>query len=187
MKKLLAIVLVVGMIMSLAACSVSESASSSSNTSAKTESKADAKTESKADSKATESKAAAEAKDSGKLSDNNVAIESARLSQDYKKKPVIVVKYKFTNNGEKTTSFAAAIMGKAFQDGVELETAIIGDDKQYNAANYMKEIKKGASLEVECVYSLTNQKSKVEVEAAELFDMNDNEKLTKDFDVTKLK
>lgn len=126
--------------------------------------------------------------DSGTLGDYTVKIESARLSKDYEGKKVVVVKYKFTNNGDKAVPFMTAISGKAFQDGVELELAIVDStkDKKFNSANSLKEIKKGASIEVEEGYLLSNNKSKVEVEATEFISLNET-KLVKEFDVTKLK
>lgn len=177
MKKLIAFVLSAMMVLPLAACGTT-SGSSSSTPSASSSSPA--KTESKVESKSDAPK------DSGTLGDYSVAIESARLSKDYNGKPVIIVKYKFTNNDEKAKSFMASVIGKAFQDGVELETAVVTDDKSYNANNYMKDIKKGASIEVECCYSLSNTKSKVEVDLSEIITLGD-EKVSKTFDITKLK
>ena len=128
------------------------------------------------------------AKDTGKLGDYTVAIESARLSKDYEGKPAVVVKYKFTNNGDKATSFMVAITNKAFQDGVELELAMVDStkDAKFNSGDGLKEIKKGASLEVEEAYKLSNQKSKIEVEANELVSMS-SDKLSKTFDAAALK
>lgn len=177
MKKGMALLLAAAMAISLIGCSSSPSASS------KAEGQPTQQAESKAESKV-ESKA--KTSDSGKIGNYEATIESARLSKDYEGKKAVVVKYKFTNNSDKATSFATALIGKAFQNGVELETAVPGEDKEYNPDNYMKEIKKGASLEVECPYKLSDDKSKVEVELSEVISMSD-EKLEKSFDVSGLK
>lgn len=126
--------------------------------------------------------------DNGTLGDYTVAIETARLSKDYEGKKVVVVKYKFTNNGEKAVPFMTAIIAKAFQDGVELQPAVVDStkDKKFDSGNSLKEIKKGASIEVEEGYLLSSDKSTVEVEATEFISLNET-KLTKEFDVTKLK
>jgi hypothetical protein len=184
MRKGIATILATMIAVSFLGCSSGaalSSAGSASTPSTVAESKAQAKTESK-----TESKVESKASDSGKIGEYSVVIESARLSKDYEGKKAVVVKYKFTNGSDKATSFATALIGKTFQDGVQLEDAMLSDDKQYNAENYMKEIKKGASLEVECPYKLSNDKSKVEVEVSKVISMDD-EKLEKTFDITALK
>jgi hypothetical protein len=133
----------------------------------------------------TSSKTVSKISDTGTLGDYAVSVESARLVKDYQGKNAIIVKYKFTNNADKATSFMIAIGNKAFQDGVQLETAIITDDKTYNVQNSLKDIQKGASLEVEEGYLLSSDKSVVSIEASELISFNDT-KLTKTFDITKL-
>ena len=47
-----------------------------------------------------------EEKDPTKLGDCNVEIVSSRLAKDYEKKPVIIIKYKYTNNNDSAKSFA---------------------------------------------------------------------------------
>lgn len=181
MKKVFAIVCAIVMAATTAACGSSPTTTSSTvgkgSTSATLESSA-----------ASVASAAPKSTDNGALGDYTVAIESARLSKDFEGKKVLVVKYKFTNNGEKAIPFMTAVSAKAFQDGVELELAIVDSskDKKFNPDNSLKEIKKGASIEVEEGYLLANDKSKAEVEVEELISLSDA-KLTKDFDVTKLK
>lgn len=179
MKKALVMILVAMLAVSVAGCSSSTSGTTSSSASSSVSSAAttEAPTTAKADS----------ASDNGTLGKYTVAIESARLSKDYKGNPVVVVKYKFTNNGDEATAFMTAVSGKAFQDGVELPIAVVDStsDKKYNSEDSLKQIKKGASIEVEQGYSLSNKTSKIEVEASELVSFS-GEKLTKDFDATKL-
>lgn len=182
MKKVFAVIFAAMLAASMVGCSSTPSTTSAASTAstAAVESKA-------AESKTAESKTD-EAKDSGTLGDYSVAIESARLSEDYESKPVVVVKYKFTNNSEKASAFITTITNKAFQDGVELPLAMVNStkDTKYNAENSLKEIKKGASIEVEEGYKLTNQKSKIQVEVNELISMS-KDKLSKTFDATALK
>jgi hypothetical protein len=177
----IAIILSAALMLSLLGCGGGNSSSSTVSASGGASKATSSQAMSKAESKAS-------AQDSGKLGNYTAVIESARLSKDYEDKKVMLVKYKFTNNSDKSISFASALIGKAFQDGVQLENAVVDSstDKKYNIDNYMKEIKKGASLEVECPYKLSNTKSKVEVELTEIISMSD-EKLTKTFDISKLK
>ena len=185
MKKYIAVILTALLAVSFVGCSSGGNASSAAANAAPSSSQAasSAPAESKAEPKA-ESKAAS---DKGTIGDYDVAIESARLSKDYNGKKVIMVKYKFTNNSDNAASFGASLIGKAFQDGVELENATVTDDKEYNANNYLKEVKKGASLEAESAYKLSNEKSKVEVEVTPIISLDNNEKVSKDFDVSSLK
>lgn len=123
--------------------------------------------------------------DSGSLGDYDVAILSARKAVDYEGKPALVVSYKFTNNAADNKMFLSSVSGKAFQDGVQLEAAIITGDSEYNAENQMKEIKTGASIDVDVAYLLDNETSEVEVEVSELISFSD-EKLVKTFDLASL-
>lgn len=115
----------------------------------------------------------------------SVVIDSCRLAKDYDGKNVIIVKYVFTNNSNETpTSFMAAMMDKAFQNGIELNSAFMLTD----SANYhgdedsMKDLKAGATLEVEQAYVLNDNSSDVEVEVGEFLSF-DNSKVTKTFSI----
>ena len=83
--------------------------------------------------------------------------------------PVAVVTYTFTNNSEKATSFAVALRPQAFQDGVELNTAIGSD---WDSEKYMKDVKPGSSSTVEIGYNLEGE-SDVTVEVTELFSFDE--------------
>ena len=116
----------------------------------------------------------------------SVVIDSCRLAEAYDGKPVVIVKYIFTNVAdENPTSFMVAFDDAVFQEGVGLNPAYILDDSaNYSSDNQMKEIKKGASLEVEVAYELNDQEKEIEVEVMELFSFNDK-KLTKTFSIAK--
>lgn len=104
-----------------------------------------------------------------------VDIKSARLSEDYEGKPVVVITYGFTNNSDEAASFYLAFEDKVYQNGVGLEKAyILDDDDPYDDGNQMKDIKTGASLDVEVAYLLNDAETDVEVEVKELFSLNDD-------------
>lgn len=116
----------------------------------------------------------------GTIGDYSIEILGFELSKDYQDKDCIVVNYKYTNNGEEAKSFMVAVSTKAFQDGVELSSAIITGISE----DSMKDIKTGASLEVKKAYSLSNMDSPVEVEVDKLFSINSNDKkVTKTFEI----
>ena len=129
---------------------------------------------------AAETKAATE-NEIGKYS---VAIDSCRLAEDYSGKPVVIVKYVFTNvSDEDAASFMVAFDEEVYQNGVGLNNAYVLDDSaNYSADNQTKEIKKGATLEVEVAYELNDTTTDIEVEVKELFSFNDK-KLTKTFSI----
>ena len=61
-----------------------------------------------------------------------------------------------------------------YQNGVGLNSAFVLDDSaNYSSDNQTKEIKKGASIEVEVAYELNDTTSDIEVEVEELFSFDD--------------
>lgn len=115
----------------------------------------------------------------------SVQIDSCRLAKDYTGKDVVIVKYVFTNVSDKEpASFMFAFDDAAFQNGVGLNGAYVLDDSaNYNSDNQLKEIKVGASLEVEVAYELNDTTTDVEVEVRELISFNDTV-ITKTFSIT---
>ena len=115
----------------------------------------------------------------------SVVIDSCRMAKDFEGKDVVIVKYIFTNVvDDDPTAFYIAFDDAAYQNGVELNTAIFLDESaNYDAENQTKAIKKGASLEVEVAYKLNDNTTEVEVEVEELFSFNDD-KLVKKFSIS---
>lgn len=109
------------------------------------------------------------------LGDYSVTIDSCRLAKDYEGKDVVIVKYTFTNIGNDTpTAFTFAFDDNVFQNGVGLnESYFVDENDGYNSDNQLKEIKKGASLEVEIAYELDDPTTDIEVEVQELFSFSD--------------
>lgn len=121
--------------------------------------------------------------DDSNLGNYSVEIKSFRLAEDYEGKKVVIVKYNFTNNGDDSQSFNIAFDDNVYQNGVGLNEAyILADNANYSADNQSKEIKKGASLEVEVAYNLNDTTSDIEVEVEELISFNDK-KVTKTFSI----
>lgn len=123
---------------------------------------------------------------SGDLGDYHVEIKGAELAEDYEGNPVIVITYAWTNNSEDTTSAMVAVAEKAFQDGVQLETAIVMDDEVYDSGANMKEVRPGTTLDIQCAYLLTSETSTVEFELTEWISFSDDV-VTMDFEPANLK
>ena len=102
-------------------------------------------------------------------SEYDVTIDGATVTTDYEGAPAMIVDYSFTNNSDEATSFAVACSQKAFQNGVQLETAIVTEAL---GNGYLAEIKPGATTTARMAYSLTDQ-SDVTVEVSELISLDD--------------
>lgn len=104
---------------------------------------------------------------SGDLGDYHVEIRDAELAADYAGNPAIVITYSWTNNSADTISAMAAILDKAFQNGVQLDEAIIGDDSVYDMAAQTRDVRPGTTIDVECAYLLTSGTAAVEFELSD--------------------
>ena len=117
------------------------------------------------------------------LGDYNVVIEGCRLATDYEGEPIVIVKFKFTNNGDDPACFAWSLDCAAFQDGVGLNECYFADDSaNYDSGDQNKEIKQGASLTLEVAYELNDSTTDVEIEVSELISFS-NKKVTKTFTI----
>lgn len=117
------------------------------------------------------------------LGDYNVVIESCRLAEDWEGKPVVIVKYKFTNNDDDPAAFWIALNDSVYQNGIGLNEAyLVEDSANYSSDNQMKEIKKGATLDVEVAYFLNDTTTPIEVEVSETISFS-NDKVTKTFTI----
>lgn len=112
----------------------------------------------------------------GKLGDYAVQFTGFSLAKDYEGNDAIIVTYDFTNNSEETTSAMTALVIRAYQDGVQLSSAILMDAPDgYDAESEMKNIKNGATLSCQTAFVLSSTSSPVEVEAEELFSFSDDQ------------
>ena len=105
-----------------------------------------------------------------------VTIDSARVTEDYSGDPAVVIGFTFTNNSDDKANFMFATNVDVFQNGVELDTAIVSGIE----SNSMNDIKPGASIQTEQAFSL-NDMSEIEVEVSELLSFSDDLLATKTF------
>lgn len=121
---------------------------------------------------------------SGDLGDYTVSVVSYKLSEDYQGASAVVITLGFTNNGKDTDSFMGAISCKAFQDGIQLETAIISGEDSGSGSSQMKKVRPGAGTTVSVAYVLTSETSPVELEIEEFLSFSDD-KIETSIDITK--
>lgn len=112
---------------------------------------------------------------SATLGDYMVEIKSCRLAKDFEGKDVAIITYGFTNNADDATAFTFAFDDQVYQNGVGLNNAyFLADSANYAEDNQTKEIKTGATLDVEVAYELNDTTTDLEVEVKELFSFNDH-------------
>lgn len=173
MKKITALILALVIVFALAACS---STSNTNSSGSKQKEAADSATP--ADEKSGDSEeSAAELKGEGDLGDFHVKYIESTVAKDYDGNDALIVHYQFTNNSEETTNAAASIYVEVFQDGVQLDTAIMSED--YGGDNEWKDIRPGTTIDVYCAYELTST-SAVEIEITEYMSLSD-EMVTAEF------
>lgn len=93
-----------------------------------------------------------------------VKINSLRRGEDVDGKPCVIVNYSFVNNSEETTSAIVATHFQVFQDGTELESAIMMDG--INPDNVLKDIRPNNSIDdCELGYVMTSE-NELEIEVS---------------------
>lgn len=118
------------------------------------------------------------------LGNYHVIIDSFRLAEDYQGNPIIIVKYKFTNNSSESATFFATLNDAVYQNGVGLNECYLTDDSaNYSSNNQMKEIKTGVTLDVEIAYELNDTTTPIEVEVSRYVSFT-NKKVTKTFTIS---
>lgn len=132
----------------------------------------------RATSSGSEAPAAAEQADQTQAASSKyeVTIDSARVTEDYSGDPAVVIGFTFTNNSDDKANFTFATSVEVYQNGVELDLAIVGDIEN----NGLNDIKPGATIQTEQAYSL-NDMSDIEVEVSELLSFSDDLLASKTF------
>lgn len=105
--------------------------------------------------------------DSGEATAFEVSIGSCTVTEDYEGNPAIVVEYTWTNNNSEAMMFDVNVITRAFQNGVELDYAILMSD-EFDVDDSMKEIKPGVTQTVYKPYLLDDM-SEVTVEVEDWF------------------
>lgn len=123
----------------------------------------------------------AEKADSSSKTKYQVTIDGSELTQDYSGKNAIVVTYTWKNMTDDSTSFLANVTARAFQNGVQLDSAMVRD---LDSSKSLSQVKPGAEITVKQAYELTDA-SEVTVEVSPLISLNGDKDIlvTKNFSV----
>lgn len=119
----------------------------------------------------------------GNVGNFDVSIQSVRRTKDYQGKDAVVVKYSWTNNSNQTTSALASLLPYCYQDGIQLDPAILGDNDNHDLvqAEY-KNVQPGKSLTYESAYLLSGKEPKVTVDISDIASLGEN-KVTASFSI----
>lgn len=112
-----------------------------------------------------------------------VTIDSAQVVKTYDGGDAVCITFTFTNNSDEAEAFGTATRVTVYQDGVEQEIAMPAESPA-NYGNSMSKVKTGSSITVDGVYELANTTSPVEVEVAELFNLDGTVLAEKTFDLS---
>lgn len=105
----------------------------------------------------------------GVLGDYDAAIKRAVLSTDSEGNPAVIITYSWTNNGEEPASAMMKMLEKAFQNGVQLTAAVMGEDSGYSLESRTQDVPPGTTVDIPCAFTLVSDSDPVEFELSELF------------------
>lgn len=106
----------------------------------------------------------------GEIGETSIKIADHKLSKDYAGKDVLVVNYEFYNGEKKAKGFSYMFTDKAFQNGVECDSTVIGCD-DVDTQTQLNEVQPGISYTVYVGYHIADM-SDVEIEVTDLFGSN---------------
>ena len=104
------------------------------------------------------------------IGDYEVTVQKVVISKDYDGKDAITIVYDWTNNSKETVAPMWAVSFKVFQDGKELESAIIMDDE---SADSLAEVRPAISVEGLSRSFITTSKTDLEIEVGELISLGE--------------
>ena len=108
------------------------------------------------------------------MGDFYATITGYEFAKDYEGKDCIVVSYRWSHSLETPTSFMVSMMPKVFQNGIQLESAVILDGVDLD--DCMLDVQAGYYQDVKSAFLLSDTESSVTISVEELFSLSDNRK-----------
>ncbi|MBD5128491.1 MAG: DUF5067 domain-containing protein [Ruminococcaceae bacterium] len=114
----------------------------------------------------------------GEIAETSIKIANHSISKDFEGADVLVVNYEFYNGEDSAKGFSFMFTDKAFQNGVECDSTVIGCD-EVDVQTQLNEIQPGVTYTVSVGYHIEDM-SEVEIEVKDLFGTKDylNEKIS---------
>lgn len=107
------------------------------------------------------------------LSDCHIALisETSLWESDDDDRVAAAITFTWTNNSDETSNAFSALVVNAYQDGIQLDMTFTNGQRD----EYMRNIRPGASLQVQYLFILRNTESSVEVEVRNFMDIFRNQ------------
>jgi hypothetical protein len=140
-KALLVSILAVMLTAALTGCSPASDPSSSSSPSATQAAKANDK---------------AASGEKGKLGNFEVTILDAKKAKDQSGRDAVIISYKFKNNSDEDTTFAAELTAEASQDKSELLYAVVPNSDDFSSLALSEPVAPGKSITVQKAFLLAD-------------------------------
>lgn len=115
----------------------------------------------------------------------HVEIGDARLAQDMEGNAAVIITYAWTNHSEATASAMVMLMERAYQDGVQLTSALTGGDTDYDSEAVSRPVFPGGTLTVQRAFQLANDTGAVTFEVSE-FLSHTGDAVVKEYDLQAL-
>lgn len=112
-------------------------------------------------------------------------IQDAFLTEDYQGHPAIVITYQWTNNSDQTTNAMSVLLENAYQNGVQMDGAIVVSTPGYQSGTSIRNLRPGTSASVHRAFLLSDASSPVEFEVSE-FILSSGDVLSAIFDPAEL-
>ena len=109
------------------------------------------------------------------IGDYTVKVKKATLCKDYLGNDAVKVVYSFTNNSKDAISFDVACTDEVYEDGIQLETAVLSNDE---TDLLDVKIKPGVTKDVTKAYKLSDSKTDLTVEVGQLLSFDDTKVTT---------
>ena len=154
MKKIISILLVVGLVFMIAACGSSTSANTPSQTAKGAESAVE---ESEDQSNSTEEPGVCQA------NGYTVKVIAAHLTADSNGDPLAALEMSFTNDNSSPASFMSTAQAKIFQGGVQMNKDELFLERNFDWDSYYTEVKDGATITVFRAFPLHDTETPIEV------------------------
>ena len=123
------------------------------------------------------------ASDTATVGDFEVSIgDAAIVTDDFTGEEALLVNFQFTNNSDENASALINLLSQAFQDGVQLEAAIISSE-DFDSGSESLEVQPGGTHDFQRVFTMTRD-SPVEVTIEEF--LGDGTQAVKEFNPAEL-
>lgn len=107
-----------------------------------------------------------------------VTYRGSTLATDWSKKDAIILSFDFQNTSNDKAMFSTSVGISLYQDGIELEPAMVSNSSVYDSGSAHTNILSGTVLPVQRAYVLVNTTSPIQFEIGEWISFGGSQKYT---------